>query len=363
MDTRKKAPTSFGRGRKSTSSSSRITMGYEDNYQVPAGLKPVSDRSTSASKQADANTIQTLKEENETLKQELEQLRSLYNQLVSDTKYEKYDERRVQLLKAQLVQLERQVILQSDALSSRSKILMDVENAISALTDQLRELLASETRGPSVSIQRAQLTSLIESLQSARFKLYRNIEGHNNDNFTRPLLFMNPFVKENCKESVTLLDVCSGTTDHISLKQVQSLEHSPSLPSSIEPSVDHLNLQMQHCNQLLSDSCQDLVALSVLIPAAPWGVLQKPVLGEFSVDKVMKSLPSFVKSQQQQGKAVIEALLKTVNYSIEVNNHKVKALQEELGYHKGVYDVQIQYIQSLFDSVRMELFTGLWCAI
>ena len=35
--------------------------------------------------------------------------RSLYNQLVKDTSHEKYDERRVNMLKCQIVQLERQV--------------------------------------------------------------------------------------------------------------------------------------------------------------------------------------------------------------------------------------------------------------
>ncbi|XP_070543185.1 uncharacterized protein [Ptychodera flava] len=347
MDSRKSKINPSGKIRKNNPSS-RITMGFDETLG-PSDLKqPFQDRSTSASKQAEINKMQMLTSENEELKQEVEQLRSLYSQLVSDGKQEKFEERRVQLLKAQLVQLERQVILQSEAISSRSKVLLEVENAISATVDQHRALLASEIKGPTVSIERSQLTSLIGNLESSRNKLYRNIEGHNNANYARPLLFTNPFIKEKPDETVTVLDVCSGSMNHINLKQVaklesklfklhqelyhlkKSLEYTPALPASIEPITEHLNQQMQHCNNSLSDCCQDLLSLSILIPAAPWGLLNKPVLGELTVDKVMKSLPNFTRGQQQQ----------------------VHALQEELGYHKAVYEMQIQYIQSLFDSVR-----------
>ena len=39
-----------------------------------------------------------------------------------------------------------------------------------------RELLASDHKGPTVPVKRAQLTSLIETAEGARLRLYKNVE-------------------------------------------------------------------------------------------------------------------------------------------------------------------------------------------
>ncbi|XP_077864454.1 uncharacterized protein LOC102808904 [Saccoglossus kowalevskii] len=338
MDNRKKASSNVDRygKKKSSTSSSRLMMGVDESYAAPSGL---TNQRTDSAKSREINKIQTLKEENEKLKQEIEELRSLYTQLITDKKQEKFEERRVQILKAQIIQLERQILLHSEGLSSRSKILLEVENSMSAVTGQLRDLLATETRGPVVSLERSQLTNLIENIESSRHKLYKNIECYSADNVSKPLLFMDPFCKETYQDSINVLDVCSGSTNHINLKQVaklesklfhlhhklyslqQSMELCPT-SSNLELNSEHLSHQLVNCKQLLDGCCHDLLCLSILIPAAPWAVLHRPALGEFTSEKIMKSLPNFVKSQQQQGRIVIEALIKAVNYSLEVGNQK-----------------------------------------
>nr|XP_006815204.1 PREDICTED: nucleoprotein TPR-like [Saccoglossus kowalevskii] len=346
MDNRKKASSNVDRygKKKSSTSSSRLMMGVDESYAAPSGL---TNQRTDSAKSREINKIQTLKEENEKLKQEIEELRSLYTQLITDKKQEKFEERRVQILKAQIIQLERQILLHSEGLSSRSKILLEVENSMSAVTGQLRDLLATETRGPVVSLERSQLTNLIENIESSRHKLYKNIECYSADNVSKPLLFMDPFCKETYQDSINVLDVCSGSTNHINLKQVaklesklfhlhhklyslqQSMELCPT-SSNLELNSEHLSHQLVNCKQLLDGCCHDLLCLSILIPAAPWAVLHRPALGEFTSEKIMKSLPNFVKSQQQQGRIVIEALIKAVNYSLEVGNQKLHSIVESL---------------------------------
>lgn len=52
--------------------------------------------------------IKSLQEENTKLRKELENVRSLYKQLIAENSHEKFDERRVTVLKSQIIQLERQ---------------------------------------------------------------------------------------------------------------------------------------------------------------------------------------------------------------------------------------------------------------
>ncbi|XP_071498803.1 uncharacterized protein [Diadema antillarum] len=330
--------------------------------------------------------LKDLKERNETLEKELENVKSMYEQLVAEGPAEQYSERRVHLLKAQVIQLERQVLMQAEGLSSRSRVLFEVENNLQSIADDLRELLSSEVKGPSVPVQRSQLTTMIETAESARLRLYKNLESTNQENMELPLIFTGGFAKHkphpyDCRP-VSIMDVCSGKIDHLNLKHVAKLESklfslhhqlallSESLKISLPrndaearsvanpyahlPSASGERMMglLVKVDRLLAECCQDLSSLSILVPAAPWPLLTKSIAPEVSVDSVLAALPSFPRNKQQQVKSVIEAAIKASNYSRRVSKMEAKACAEELKFHQALYDLQFKYIQSLYDAVR-----------
>lgn len=67
-----------------------------------------------------------LKRDNRKLRSEKEDAESLYQQLVSETRHERFDERRLNLLKSQNIQLERQLALVNNALGSRREVILEV---------------------------------------------------------------------------------------------------------------------------------------------------------------------------------------------------------------------------------------------
>ena len=62
----------------------------------------------------------------------------MYHQLVRESRHEKYDERRVIALKAQIIQLERQLMTLAEAQGTRAGTLMEVENALAGIADCAR---------------------------------------------------------------------------------------------------------------------------------------------------------------------------------------------------------------------------------
>ncbi|CAG2234348.1 unnamed protein product [Mytilus edulis] len=280
---------------------------------------------TSATAAHSERQIKKLKEENAKLRNEIKEVRSLYNQLVQENSHEKFDERRIMLIKSQVIQLERQVLMMSEAISSRS------------------ETLAENTT-------------------------VRNL--------TRPLMFVNEFVRPGSEEEITLLDIASGHLEHLNLKHVAKLEtklaslykeligfHSlieEAEKPSLHPVSEHTNKAMhdrmttrllKSC-AMIKDCCGDLVQLSLLYPSAPWPPLKRSVIKDLTCDQVMKSLPVLPKTKVKEVQSVVDAMLKAVNYKNSMTNHEIKSLKEDLKFHKSVYDLQLEYIQALFDAVR-----------
>ncbi|XP_041465194.1 uncharacterized protein LOC121415884 [Lytechinus variegatus] len=326
--------------------------------------------------------IKALKEENAKLQKD--SVKSIYDQLVSEGPVEQYGERRVNLLKSQVIQLERQVLMQAEALSSRSGVLFEVENNLQTIADNFRELLSNETKGPSVQVQRSQLTTMIETVESARLRLYKNLEINNQEKLEQPLIFTGLYAKTKPhrydNKPVDIMDVCSGKIEHLNLKHIAKLESklftlnqqlktlhqtlktcwSPDchalqqltnqhLPSAVNQRLSSL---LKHAERQLVECCQDLVSLSILVPAAPWPLLSKSVIPEIKIDDVMTALPTFPRNKQQQVKSVIDAVIKASNYSRRVSKMEAKACVEELRFHQALYDVQFKYMDSLYAAVR-----------
>ena len=86
---------------------------------------------------------------------ERDQLRALYDQLVGESSTESFDSRRLHILKSQNMQLERQVLLQADALDSRAASVAYLENAaleMKGIVDGWEEKRRAEAEGTGESI-------------------------------------------------------------------------------------------------------------------------------------------------------------------------------------------------------------------
>ncbi|XP_041368614.1 uncharacterized protein LOC121382960 isoform X2 [Gigantopelta aegis] len=310
------------------------------------------------------------------LRTELEETRSTLRQLVTESSHENFDERRVNLLKCQIIQLERQMLLLSDAIGSRTESLMEVENVLCWLADNFRLYITAEVKGPCVPVERRELTRMVESTESARIKLFKNIENCSKQTLSRPLMFMNKFILPGREEEVTLLNIASGKLDHVNLKHVAQLESKLSLLYKELIRIHALMVETESANHKLFSchvttvvrerlktqilkSCammkgcaDDLMALSLLYPSAPWRVLKKPVVEDVSCEQFMSCLPTLPRSKTQEVHLCIQALLKSCNYRQHMMDKQIKTLKNEIKFHQKVYSHQVQYMEILFDSLR-----------
>ncbi|XP_067838992.1 uncharacterized protein [Heptranchias perlo] len=244
--------------------------------------------------------IQKLKEENKQLKYELEDLRWQYQQLLEERWNGHYDERRVTLLKAQIMQLERQVVLLTEGLSSRATQMLEIENALEPLNERFRSLLSFESPTSEVPVSRAELMQLIGMCQALQNRLQKCQTATSVENLSLQWLMSG---RNLTKQPVTLLDLCYGRMDNLNLQHVVKLEHAV---------------------------CQ-----------------------EFTVENMLSALPTFPKGTiQRQVKRAAEALVKAANYSRLMVMQQVKAQQVELDFHKSMYDIQVKYTEALFQGIK-----------
>ncbi|XP_060563014.1 uncharacterized protein LOC132722523 [Ruditapes philippinarum] len=327
--------------------------------------------------------IKLLKQENRKLKDDLTEVRSLYNQLVQENSHEKFDERRVTLLKSQIIQLERQLLLFSEALTSRSETLFDVENNLQWLADKCRSLISKDVRGAQVPVDRSELTLMVETTESARIKLYKQIENRSTENLSRPLKFTSDFLQSSREHDVTLLEIASGNLEHLNLKHVTKLEtklsslykdliqlHSIMEPENdsdsaylwtschvTTPARDRLMTQILKTCAVMKECSSDLLDLSLLYPSAPWPPLKTCALKEITAERVLAWLPARSRSRSEDMNQMIKALVKAFNYKVYMLQNQNKCLREEVKYHQKVYNLQLKYTESLFQAIR-EAYTS-----
>ncbi|XP_073399919.1 uncharacterized protein [Dendrobates tinctorius] len=318
-----------------------------------------------------------LQEENEQLKQELEDLRFQYRQLIDEDKNQCLDERRVKLLKSQVLQLERQVMLLTEGLSSRASVLLELGDALQAVLEKMQSLLASENRTPDVPVTRVELIRMIEICQSMQDKLQHSHQTTSVENLALPWIMS---VRQATKNPVTLLDLCYGKVDNLNLLYVSALEgklstlfrhlHAARQTLSIVlapgtdpsqsahhmlPTVTYSRLinHLTRCSQSLEECCRDLLTMTLIVPSAPWAKIECSVSQEFTVENVLAVLPAFPKgAPQQRAKRAAEALVKAANYSRLMAVQQIHALEAELDFHRGIYNLQVQYTQALFQGIK-----------
>ncbi|CAH1797527.1 unnamed protein product [Owenia fusiformis] len=320
--------------------------------------------------------IKKLEEENVRLKKEVLETRGMYKQLIQENTTESYDERRIMMLKCQIMQLERQLLLMSDALGSRADTLLEVEQTLHSIADMCRRYITLEVSGPEVPLPRSELTKTVQAAESARIKLYKSIENNSVQNLSRPSLMMSDFTRHTDEDPVTLMEICSGTLEHLYLKHVGKLESrlcsvykklsgirrslattlSHDLPTANQhipkPSVRHLDYQLEGGCKLLEETCQDLLALSVLVPNAPLPALRTSVVRDLTTDAVMSILPKFPRNKAAEGRELIDGLVKACNYSVAMAKAEIRVLERELKFHESVYDSQVEYAMSLLEAMK-----------
>ncbi|XP_072521295.1 uncharacterized protein [Salminus brasiliensis] len=328
-------------------------------------------------------TVEKLERENAKLKMQYEELRCQYVQLLDEAKEEKFEERRVNLLKAQVMQLERQVILLSEGLSSQLCRSQDVEKALDPLTHRLRSLLSSGADAD-VVIARSELTQLVEKCEDVKQKLHRKNKVTAAEDLAIPWLLSGSKLT---KQPTTLLDLCYGKINNLNLQQVSALEsrlsqlfkhlhgirqtvglilaphpdpHHPKVPSKQvltppAPAAIYARLlnQASLCCSDLDRCCVDLLTLSLIIPSAPWAGSEQRVIPELEVENILATLPAFPRGAPlQRARRSAQALSRAANYSLLMAQQQVEALETELEFHRSLYSLQVRTIEELVQGIR-----------
>lgn len=320
--------------------------------------------------------ISHLEEENIRLAQELNDVQSLYRQLTTECTRESFDERRVNLLKSQVIQLERQNLLLIEMTNSHTETVIEVENALVATIDYCQSLVSRSESINKVRVSCTELDQIVTALESARKHLCKMAEKMSSlHRCSKPLLWYGSFLRNRRDHPVTLFDVCRGDIEHINLKHVSSLESklvnlykelvlvSNSLQLCIQSSsagevisaaptavYSRLSDQVQHSCDLLQEVCSQLLQLSLLVPAAPFPALNNPPFEPLTVENVMKVFGKFAKTRD--AKQLIEALVKYVDICVNQAGIENQLLLQELEFHRAVYKLETQYVEALFSSVN-----------
>jgi len=338
--------------------------------------RPQNVVSNSACVEEAERKISRLEEENRRLLQELNDVRALYRQLTTESTRECFDERRVNLLKSQVIQLERHNSLLTETLTSHTETVMEAENAVTATINYYQSVMPRKENTREVKVAHTELDRIIISLESARKRLSKMAEKTSSlPSFSMPLLWYGSFLRNRSDQPVTLFDVCRGDIEHINLKHVSRLESklvdlykelvlvSNTLQICIQSSsageaiagapraaYSRLSDQVQHSCNMLQDVCTQLLQLSLLVPAAPLPALNNPPIEPLTVENVMKVFGKSAKTPD--AKRLIEALVKYVNISVNQAGIENQLLCEELEFHRAIYKLETQHVESLYSSMN-----------
>ncbi|EDO45626.1 predicted protein [Nematostella vectensis] len=336
-----------------TSLQKDVLLGSTRSYeQTPSGVRDGRSR----------KEVKALQEENNELKAELSYIKSLYQQLISEGPQEKFDERRVTLLKSQCIQLERQVVLLFSALNSRKDMMIEMEGQLIRVQDQLGFL--QHAADPSMLDS---LTDLQQTVEGMRCFLHKTAEATNPDMLELPALMIDKFLKrrQQFDSELTLLDICSGKLDHLNLKHVSKLESKlcktykqmlllkEVLSNSTSQQITRIAQQTEHLGlpirerlanhvttttHMLGEACQDLLSLSVLFPAAPWPPLKKKIRSDFTLENIMAHMPQGLSRKREQEVVLLfSALNSRKDMMIEMEGQLIR-VQDQLGFLQHAAD-------------------------
>ncbi|RDD46367.1 hypothetical protein TrispH2_001321 [Trichoplax sp. H2] len=362
-----------------------------------------------------------LKEENAKLKEELDAAKSIFTQLLDESSSEKFDERRVNLLKATVIQLERQVFVQSQTIARNAESIDFLASTVEEVLGNVKSVIASNQNTDNASLQISTITikRIKSDLECCKRRLCKTVEESKTVNRNpNTFLFPNTFVNQKTRDqNLSLLDVTSGKLEYLNLSQIIRLTIIRSQPlfrdesakivvkikilrrfnqkyfvlqAQLESSLvtlykkltslrvslstlrfnkdtekssflsehisraysEHINEQFDSAIESLHKSTHDLLSLSLLVPSAPWVALKRAFPARITPAMVMSHLPFIPKNKKQDAISVISALLKAVNYEILMKSIEHKSVLREVKFHQTVYQIQLDYINSIFTNIR-----------
>lgn len=315
------------------------------------------------------------------LRKELLAARSLLNQLLHESSQEKFDERRVNMLKAQVIQLERQMVLLCEAASSRADVLIEVDNVALHIRNTISNACSSNPRSSDVTVPRSELMKIIQLCETLQGKVAKTSKQSSKDILWAQPLTRSKFaatktsVRRHTSSSSSasapryLLDVCTGKFDHLGLSAVSSLEarlcslykQLRGLEAALkaracscggaEPAAARLNATLDGCAKSVASACGDLLDLSLLVPSAPWGAHNSPLLPLLTETAAGATVASLAKARSTDVKAFLHAVTKAASHQCTLAALHVQGLEQELEYHKRVYEVQVKYVTDLLDGL------------
>lgn len=325
-------------------------------------------------RQPDSHPVKEDECEANQLKEELISMKQMLEHLSLEKKQESYDERRSFAMKSQIFQLERQCALMQQSLSIRATSVTDTETELSRLAEYFQSLLEGESSsGPVVLVPRSDLTQRIHTLHKLRHSLRKQRDlSHGGSDLEMPILPVSKFATS----PVTCLDVCSARTKPLNLQNVARLEEDlnklrknlvklqTSLQCTLQggdqcsesflctPTFKRITSISGECCEQLEDCSQDLLALSLLHPNAPWKVTQDPKsFGVFDPNRINSSVFEGG-GQLKKAKHAINSMCKAHSYLMELNKEEIDAMKCEVDYCKELNRQQIHFTNSLLYSVR-----------
>ncbi|KAJ3300707.1 hypothetical protein HK104_007608 [Borealophlyctis nickersoniae] len=326
--------------------------------------------------------VSDLRRQNEALKTENAQLRDLNEKVVAESTSgtsDGLDRRRAALLKSQIVQLERHVIAQRDAIVARESYVFEAGGEIKKVKNILKEIVCRE-RSKVTADQIASLKCGIQITETLLKQLSRRIKDHLNtreEERSPALEFLSEFVcpkRRGNIHPVTLADVCSGRIEHLNLRHVARLEsqlhglHSDLLAlrncihASFRPHIpdfsEHLEVTYERAMSNLTSTMDALLSVSVLVPVAPAPAIRRVVRGGYpeipTAADVLQHFPVLSANARSKAEDALKALLKAVQYYKEMHDREQEGLEKELEFHRGVYQKYNSKISSIADRLEIQ---------
>ncbi|XP_003386637.2 PREDICTED: uncharacterized protein LOC100633553 isoform X1 [Amphimedon queenslandica] len=299
------------------------------------------------------SSCEVLKKEIASLKSELETLKIDYTQLIKETSVENFSERRVNLLKAHILQLERQLLILSDALEGQVQLLSDLQVYGEALEYKIKnkEPIAEDA---------ARLRKLNQRLKKVSCP---------REDVALPLVYTGGLSKP-----LTILDSLSNK-DNISLREISWMEsklsklHSqlrrlhtslsllpkctPVLPTlkEVDPLyklLDHSSIEVSGTMDLLSTVTQELMTLSLAIP----GQTPHKLTNEYITDTEMVKKELSSAKDKKITKTLLETILRTLEIIESRQADQLKAQEAEIIRQKESMEDYVKYIEELFLSIK-----------
>eukprot|EP00041_Stephanoeca_diplocostata_P021987 m.520908 g.520908 ORF g.520908 m.520908 type:complete len:801 (+) comp21956_c0_seq4:408-2810(+) len=351
-------------------------------------------RTTTPSKLGDRGKDNMVsKDEHDAVTKELAYVRALYDQLVNEASAEKFHVRRVQLLKSQNMQLERQVLLYANALDARTDASQMVENvlhetealvtaALDGCTGADADTPAGLSAASSSSVARG-LRSLQRLSRDTLSSLTAAADSAHPDTLALPFAFSSPLARANGHEP-SLLTVCQGggvpllDTEKLSrletslaelyeqLDTVQSrigvlTEGSRGTPGARADIVgDELQARYQEavhaCIDQLRRATHDLLSLGALLPTkvVPRTSAQRRNSVSFEtmpdVDALLQELPGGVsgtRQVRQERKQILAAAIDQAAKVVDLLEASNEKLYKELEFHWKLHGLNTEYCDAL----------------